>query len=228
MSGFVVIGENIHCTRVVKLGGGHTTELPGGRAGVAFRYEQEDRVLPIPPDWGEVSGDLAGGKVRHIALAVHQAMNGAGEDRPAGEAYLLHAARRQVDAGARFLDVNVDEYSNDPDRRAEAMRWLAGFLSQGLDVPLSIDSSSRETIVAGLEAALALGARHVELRMDSELVVRQLDSRYRVRNPGLKRLFGRMKDLRWRFASFRAAAIPRADNALADKLANQALDRSGA
>jgi ribonuclease HI len=82
--------------------------------------------------------------------------------------------------------------------------------------------------IAGLEAALALGARHVELRMDSELVVRQLDSRYRVRNPGLKRLFARMKDLRWRFASFKAVAIPRGDNALADKLANQALDQSGA
>lgn len=82
--------------------------------------------------------------------------------------------------------------------------------------------------IAGLEAALALGACHVELRMDSELVVRQLDSRYRVRNPGLKRLFARMKDLRWRFVSFRAAAIPREDNALADRLANEALDRSGA
>lgn len=81
--------------------------------------------------------------------------------------------------------------------------------------------------IAGVEAALALGARHVELRMDSELVVRQLDSRYRVRNPRLKRLFARMKDLRWRFASFRAVAVPRQDNALADKLANQALDRSG-
>jgi len=81
--------------------------------------------------------------------------------------------------------------------------------------------------IAGVEAALALGARHVELRMDSELVVRQLDSRYRVRNPRLKRLFARMKDLRWRFASFRAIALPRQDNALADKLANQALDRSG-
>jgi len=81
--------------------------------------------------------------------------------------------------------------------------------------------------IAGVEAALALGARRVELRMDSELVVRQLDSRYRVRNPRLKRLFIRMKDLRWRFASFRAVAVPRQDNALADKLANQALDRSG-
>jgi len=82
--------------------------------------------------------------------------------------------------------------------------------------------------IAGLEAALALGVHRVELRMDSELVIRQLDSRYRVRNPGLKRLFARMKDLRWRFDSFGAAAIPREENALADKLANQALDQSGA
>ena len=81
--------------------------------------------------------------------------------------------------------------------------------------------------IAGLEAALALGARNVELRMDSELVVRQLDSRYRVRNPRLKRLFGRMADLRWRLDSFTATAIPRQENVLADKLANQALDRSG-
>jgi len=81
--------------------------------------------------------------------------------------------------------------------------------------------------IAGLEAALALGARHVELRMDSELVVRQLDSSYRVRNPRLKRLFARMEDLRWRFTSFRAAAIPRQENAMADKLANEALDRPG-
>ena len=81
--------------------------------------------------------------------------------------------------------------------------------------------------IAGLEAALALGARHVELRMDSELVVRQLDSRYRVRNPALKRLFARLKDLRWRFASFTAVAIPRQENALADRLANEALDRGG-
>jgi ribonuclease HI len=80
--------------------------------------------------------------------------------------------------------------------------------------------------IAGLEAALALGARHVELRLDSELVVRQLDSRYKVRNPRLKRLFGRLKDLQWRFASFRARHVPRERNRRADQLANQALDRN--
>lgn len=79
--------------------------------------------------------------------------------------------------------------------------------------------------IAGLEAALALGAHDVELRMDSELVVRQLDSRYKVRNPSLRRLFGRIKDLQWRFASFQVRHVGREQNRRADKLANEALDR---
>ena len=79
--------------------------------------------------------------------------------------------------------------------------------------------------IAGLEAALALGAREVELMMDSELVVRQLSGRYKVRNPALRRLFGRVKDLQWRFASFSAQSIPREENKRADRLANEALDR---
>jgi len=152
MSDFQAIGENIHCSRVVKLGGRHTVELPGGRCGVAYRHEGADRVLPIPDDWPEKSPAYGDGKVKHVALAVHQALHGAGDDRRAGEEYLLNAARRQVEAGASYLDVNVDECSHDPAERAETMRWLAGFLSERIDVPLSIDSSSAETTAAGLEA----------------------------------------------------------------------------
>lgn len=80
--------------------------------------------------------------------------------------------------------------------------------------------------IAGLEAALALGAGNVELRMDSELIVRQLQHRYRVRNERLRPLFNRLVDLRRRFDSFAVTAVPRAQNARADALANAALDRS--
>ena len=78
--------------------------------------------------------------------------------------------------------------------------------------------------IAGLEAALALGARDVELVMDSELVVRQLNLRYKVRNPALRRLFGRIKDLQWRFASFQVRHVRREENRRADALANLAFD----
>ena len=79
--------------------------------------------------------------------------------------------------------------------------------------------------IAGLEAALALGARDVELVMDSELVVRQLNMRYKVRNPALRRLFGRIKDLQWRFASFQVRHVRREENRRADELANLAFDQ---
>lgn len=79
--------------------------------------------------------------------------------------------------------------------------------------------------IAGLEAALALGATRATLRMDSELVVRQLLGRYRVRNPRLRPLWGRLEELRRRFHCLRVERVPRAENRLADALANQALDR---
>jgi len=82
-----------------------------------------------------------------------------------------------------------------------------------------------QAAIAGLEAALALGASRVSLRMDSELVVRQLEHRYRVRNPRLLPLFARLMELRRRFAAFDVDSIPRVMNQRADQLANQALDR---
>jgi len=78
--------------------------------------------------------------------------------------------------------------------------------------------------IAALEAALGLGAREVELRMDSELVIRQLSGRYRVRNPGLIPLHKRILALRERFDRVALVHVPREQNRVADKLANQALD----
>ena len=79
-------------------------------------------------------------------------------------------------------------------------------------------------LVAGLEAALALGARRVEARMDSELVVRQAIGRYKVKNPGLVPLHNRVLALRSRFDEVVFRHVPRAQNKLADALANAALD----
>jgi probable phosphoglycerate mutase len=78
--------------------------------------------------------------------------------------------------------------------------------------------------IAALEAALALGASEVELRMDSELIVRQMSGRYRVRNPALIPLHNRMLFLRKQFARVSIVHVPRAQNKVADRLANAALD----
>jgi ribonuclease HI len=80
--------------------------------------------------------------------------------------------------------------------------------------------------IAALEAALGLGATRLQLRMDSELVIRQLTGRYRVRNPRLAPLFNRILALRTRFDSVTFRNVPRDGNRIADALANQALDRN--
>lgn len=79
-------------------------------------------------------------------------------------------------------------------------------------------------IIVALEKALELGATHVELNSDSELVVRQIDGRYRVKNAALKPLHQRVKRLLGRLEGFTVNYIPRQRNTEADKLANMALD----
>ena len=78
--------------------------------------------------------------------------------------------------------------------------------------------------IAAVEAALELGADELELRLDSELVVRQLEGRYRVKNRQLKPLFERLQALIDRLDRFQATHVPRERNRRADALANEALD----
>jgi ribonuclease HI len=95
-------------------------------------------------------------------------------------------------------------------------------ISRRLGVATNNEAEYRAAIAA-LEAALALGARRVELRMDSELVVRQVTARYKVRNPRLIRYHRRILGLRDRFQEVVVRHVPRDENRLADSLANQAL-----
>ncbi|MCH7617067.1 MAG: ribonuclease HI family protein [Chloroflexi bacterium] len=81
-----------------------------------------------------------------------------------------------------------------------------------------------QAVIAGLEAALGLGGGSVDLRMDSQLIVRQLEFRYRVRNARLRPFFERVVELRRQFESFKVTHVPREQNKRADQLANLALD----
>jgi len=83
-------------------------------------------------------------------------------------------------------------------------------------------------VIAGLERALALGATHVMLHSDSELVVMQLSNRYKVKNEALKPLFQKVEVLRARLSALTISYIPREKNKQADRLANQALDGKNA
>jgi probable phosphoglycerate mutase len=79
-------------------------------------------------------------------------------------------------------------------------------------------------LIAGLDAALDLGAEDVEVRMDSKLVVEQMSGRWQVKHPDMKPLAREAADLIARFPRVRFSWIPRAQNCHADRLANEAMD----
>jgi ribonuclease HI len=79
-------------------------------------------------------------------------------------------------------------------------------------------------IITALEKAVSLGAKHVILRSDSELVVQQINGRYKIKNTALRPLYQKVVQLTGPLESFRISYVPRARNAEADALANQALD----
>lgn len=84
-------------------------------------------------------------------------------------------------------------------------------------------------LIAGLTAAGAVdAAADVEVRMDSKLVVEQMSGRWQVKHPDMRPLVREAKGLAVGFAAVRYRWIPRAENAEADKLANEAMDARAA
>jgi ribonuclease HI len=81
-----------------------------------------------------------------------------------------------------------------------------------------------QALILGLEEALGCGATAISIYLDSELLVRQIQGIYRVKNPVLKPLMIEIRDLLDRFDSWEVEHVPRRENALADGLANEAID----
>jgi ribonuclease HI len=75
-----------------------------------------------------------------------------------------------------------------------------------------------------LAEALRLGATHVDLRMDSELVARQISGRYRVKHPDLKPIHASVMAMLGQLAGYTVGHVPRELNKDADRLSNVAID----
>jgi ribonuclease HI len=79
-------------------------------------------------------------------------------------------------------------------------------------------------LVHAFEMANARGARHVEVRSDSELVVKQMNGLYKVKHPDMQALYRRASTLRRGFATAEIKHVRREQNKEADALANRAMD----
>ncbi len=81
-----------------------------------------------------------------------------------------------------------------------------------------------KALLLGLERALALGVKKIEVRADSELLIKQIKGQYRVRNPGLKPLYETALKLLARFEASSLTHVRREHNSEADRLANAGID----
>jgi 5-methyltetrahydrofolate--homocysteine methyltransferase len=152
---FTVIGENIHATRVLLRGGARVASLPDGRPALPFTDDDgAERLLPVPEAALEGGGEKQ--KVKHVKAAVLAGLAG-GAEAELGRAYVRFLARRQAAAGAHYLDLNVDEVSNDVEGRVAAVRWLVGAVEDATAAALALDSSAPEVMRAGLACATRAG-----------------------------------------------------------------------
>lgn len=82
-----------------------------------------------------------------------------------------------------------------------------------------------EAVILALTAAAELGASSVTLKTDSQLVARQITGRYKMKNPGLKPLLDRIRDLSSGL-KLKVVEIPREQNSHADRLAKNCIKSS--
>ena len=111
------------------------------------------------------------------------------------------------DAGAGAIIETVD---------GEAVDTVSEYLGRATN-----NVAEYEAVRMGLETALAHGARTVELRLDSELVARQLMGRYKVRDPKLQEKYLQVSTIIARFDDISIVHVPRERNVDADRLAKR-------
>jgi cobalamin-dependent methionine synthase I len=149
MPPFVVIGENIHTSRVVRADGNRIGHTPSGQPAVRVPVDGGEALLPIAPVIQDTR-EFRSGRVKHVMAAVLEGMSH-GPDADLAATYVRWMAGRQIAGGAAYLDLNVDEISPDVEGRLEAMAWLVGVVGPASAVPLSIDSSDSAVMAVGLD-----------------------------------------------------------------------------
>ena len=106
------------------------------------------------------------------------------------------------------------------DQAAKPVRQFNAFLGETTN-----NVAEYMALLYAMQEALRLGMVCLRVKTDSELLARQVNGQYRVKNPQLRVLHQLAKHLAQGFREFSIAHIPREDNRLADRLAGQAADQ---
>ena len=81
-----------------------------------------------------------------------------------------------------------------------------------------------KALILGLNSAIELGCGQLAIFLDSQLIVRQIQGRYKVKNATLKPLFNEVKALLANIDNWNVDHVPREQNKRADELANRGID----
>jgi ribonuclease HI len=94
--------------------------------------------------------------------------------------------------------------------------------------PTTNNVAEYEALIAGLKLALDHGVTELEIYVDSELVVSQLEGRWKIKNERLRGLAVTARALLGRFEVASIRHVRRSQNTHADRLANRAMDEAEA
>ena len=89
---------------------------------------------------------------------------------------------------------------------------------------LTNNQAEYKALISGLELALTNDVDELEVAMDSELIVRQINGEYKVKNPDMKELKHEVDQLLVKFSKYSFVHVNRDRNKHADKLVNLILD----
>lgn len=156
---FIVIGENIHTTRIVLRNGKLMSTSPDGLESIRYWAANGETRHLIIPEEAKRAQDYEEGRIKHVKIAIQAAMSGMEPKAKEGMEYLRQLVGRQATAGCEFLDLNVDEISLKPAEQKAAMQWLVQTVQEISEIPVSVDSSNIETIQAGLEVCRRRSSR---------------------------------------------------------------------
>jgi ribonuclease HI len=134
-------------------------------------------------------------------------------DAPAGEWLLM------VDGASRGNPGEAGSGAVIFDPEGETVRELSRYLGKATN-----NVAEYAGLLMGLEEALKLGITRLRVESDSELLVRQLNGIYRVKEPRLIELHSKARELLRRFEAYRIMHVRREQNRIADRLANQGID----
>lgn len=98
-------------------------------------------------------------------------------------------------------------------------------IEEGISIGIATNNYAEYCgVIAGIEKAAELGVTTLDIRLDSQLIVRQITGQYRVKEPSLKPLHEKAKTALLRFRKFSIEHVPREKNKEADRMVNKALD----